>query len=341
MGSTDALQPQHGDAALREMKHWIDIDTPSALVVTSQADAGFWTAIVEAAGARMLASVSGADALARMAVTVDVDVVIVDCCTGFPGIDALIVRLDAMAHAGNGAIIFVTNMPCLDMVDSIVSASNALILCEPNERDLAAALFSTLRQRQLPSQLNDSGQYGEITRLDKLVDDVGRLTSMLESFVGHGRPSVTHDKEAHRAGTSELFSPAKSYTPPPENLVGHGEETIKAEQVRAVLRARRLRDQLLSGDLFADPAWDILLDLMAAHLEGNKVSVSSLCIAAAVPPTTALRWIQQLTDRGLLLRRADKQDGRRIFITLSHTGLAAVRTWFDISRPLLQSAVGG
>lgn len=32
--------------------------------------------------------------------------------------------------------------------------------------------------------------------------------------------------------------------------------------VRAVLRARRLRDEHFPSDLFADPAWDILLDLL-------------------------------------------------------------------------------
>ena len=67
--------------------------------------------------------------------------------------------------------------------------------------------------------------------------------------------------------------------------------------------------------------------------------MSSLCIAAAVRPTTALRWIKAMTDQGLFERCADPEDGRRIFITLSQRGLAAIRTWFDLSRPLLQSAM--
>ncbi len=49
---------------------------------------------------------------------------------------------------------------------------------------------------------------------------------------------------------------------------------------------------------------------------GNRVAVSSLCIAAAVPATTALRWIKALTDRGLFVRAADPQDGRRVYIEL-------------------------
>jgi hypothetical protein len=85
-------------------------------------------------------------------------------------------------------------------------------------------------------------------------------------------------------------------------------------RIRAHIKARRLRDRFFDPELFADPAWDMLLDLSAARLEGRQVSVSSLCIAAAVPTTTALRWIKALVDRGLFLRESDPADARRAFI---------------------------
>ena len=78
-----------------------------------------------------------------------------------------------------------------------------------------------------------------------------------------------------------------------------------------------MRNRFFDAELFADPAWDIMLDLMAARLEGAKVSVSSLCIAAAVPATTALRWIKTMTDAGYLERRSDPTDARRVYIHLS------------------------
>ncbi|MFL6753354.1 MAG: MarR family transcriptional regulator [Sphingomicrobium sp.] len=87
--------------------------------------------------------------------------------------------------------------------------------------------------------------------------------------------------------------------------------------VRGILRSRRLRDRFFEASLFADPAWDILLELYAAELGQYQVSVSSLCIGAAVPPTTALRWIKTLEQKGLLVRRADPHDGRRIFMEIS------------------------
>jgi DNA-binding MarR family transcriptional regulator len=86
--------------------------------------------------------------------------------------------------------------------------------------------------------------------------------------------------------------------------------------VRAMLASRRRRADYFDASLFADPAWDILLDLYAADQEGVSVSVSSLCIAASVPATTALRWIVRLEAVGLICREPDPFDGRRDFLQL-------------------------
>ena len=50
------------------------------------------------------------------------------------------------------------------------------------------------------------------------------------------------------------------------------------------------------------------LDLMQAEIAQHRVPVSSLCIAAAVPATTALRWIKTMTDTGPFVRRADPRE---------------------------------
>ena len=84
------------------------------------------------------------------------------------------------------------------------------------------------------------------------------------------------------------------------------------------IKQRRLREHFFKNDLFADPAWDMLLDLTVARLEQKDVAVSSLCIAACVPTTTALRWIKVLMDAGLLERRVDPDDGRRNYIQLTN-----------------------
>ena len=72
----------------------------------------------------------------------------------------------------------------------------------------------------------------------------------------------------------------------------------------------------------------MLLDLLQAELAQHRVPVSSLCIAAAVPATTALRWIKSMTDAGLFLRRADPHDGRRVFVELSPGASEGMRRYF-------------
>lgn len=106
--------------------------------------------------------------------------------------------------------------------------------------------------------------------------------------------------------------------------------------IRTLLRTRRLRTHFFRADLFADPAWDMLLDLMAARLEGKQVAVSSLCIAAAVPPTTALRWIGVLTEGGLVVRVADRNDGRRVYIELAEPTARALVAWLHEARRMLR-----
>ena len=64
---------------------------------------------------------------------------------------------------------------------------------------------------------------------------------------------------------------------------------VKAQQVRSTIKSRRMRNEVFGDNLFGEPAWDMLLDLYASHLEQKRVSVSSLQIASAVPGTTALR----------------------------------------------------
>ncbi len=103
----------------------------------------------------------------------------------------------------------------------------------------------------------------------------------------------------------------------------------RLSQVRRYLRARRLRERLFPADLFADPAWDMLLDLYASELEEQAVSISSACVASAVPATTALRWLGRLEQLGLIERSDDKNDNRRTFVRLTPTTRAAVERWLE------------
>lgn len=114
-----------------------------------------------------------------------------------------------------------------------------------------------------------------------------------------------------------------------ENSAPEGvESSVSIGRIEDALDARRLRYRFFDAHLFADPAWDMLLVLFRAEIAQHRVSLSSLADAAAVPATTAQRWIKAMTDADLFRRRADPTDARRIFLELSPTASGAMRAYF-------------
>lgn len=130
----------------------------------------------------------------------------------------------------------------------------------------------------------------------------------------------------HAMEASGSVLESKQASPP---AIVHSARTGSKEVLLMTIRARADRLKFLPPELFADPAWDMLLDLYLADIMSRRVSVSSLCSASNVPATTALRWIGHLTKEGLIERMSDPCDGRRYFIALSKPGLAQMDGYFD------------
>lgn len=219
--------------------------------------------------------------------------------------------LDLLEHDRRRAVIaFPTD--CIDAVVSRVARSVTL-LCSPTNIDRAVALAAGPNVAQGFNADNDDNE-----RLQKLADEVARIAATLAELAGSplskGGDAFSDGLIGYRAApVPVLAKPA----------------TINVRDVREMIRARRLRDRFMPSDLFGEAAWDMLLDLMAARIEGSQVAVSSLCIAAAVPPTTALRAIRGMTERGLFVRVADDHDKRRIFIELSENTADAMRGYLS------------
>jgi len=215
------------------------------------------------------------------------------------------------------------------------------ILCEPSESDIISMLvLAGLRQAEpKASRMNDVAHDREVARLEKLSEEVRRLASTIERLSTPDRPflpgSPTKESDiSYRPASHDQPEPAapQARSREPSHGIAAADQPLDHVDIRALIRARRLRDEFLPADLFADPAWDMLLDLLGARLADRRVSVSSLCIAAAVPPTTALRWIRQLTDRGIFIRIDDPLDGRRVFIDLTDKAADAMLGWVQAVR---------
>ncbi len=229
-----------------------------------------------------------------------------------------------------------TTLAALDRVAAAIPASiDAQLLVDADPADKLVALAAARRMRFV--EFNDVARDDAMERIDRLQEEVARIARMLGDLAAQqgGLPGAPASF-ALRGRDSDDFagqlrSPPRDFAAAPRSFMPE-ERTLdrqRAKQVRRMLRQRRMREHYFPADLFADPAWDMLLDLYAARLERQPVSVSSLCIAAAVPATTALRWIKTMTDAGLFLREQDPQDGRRIFIALADGACDALSRYFE------------
>lgn len=114
-------------------------------------------------------------------------------------------------------------------------------------------------------------------------------------------------------------------------LTAANAQSMAPEALRQVIKRRRARELCFPAGLFADPAWDILLDLTVARIERQDLSVTDVCVAAAVPQTTALRWIGTLEREGLIDRTPDPRDSRRVIVRLSEDGWERMERYLRIT----------
>jgi DNA-binding MarR family transcriptional regulator len=103
--------------------------------------------------------------------------------------------------------------------------------------------------------------------------------------------------------------------------------------VSAAIRAWRERACYLPGELFSDPAWGMLLELLHAEIEKRQVSLRRLSKASAASTPSAIRWLKVLEDRELVTRQADPLNSGNEILELSPKGSTALRFYFrDIEK---------
>lgn len=255
------------------------------------------------------------------------DIVLVDAPDPSGALLAALARLDMRAARCSSQLIVSTSPIGLDAVFGCLDQSGAQILVAPGDADRALALGTALARVPVGAVHELSGE--DRLALVRLTEQVQILARKMEGFAGADDLLPGEREDDSRV----LRAPSVEYMAPSAPARPQGGASAyalpRSALVREIIRQRQLRARFFDEGLFADPAWDILLDLTASKVEGRQVSVSSLCIAACVPPTTALRWIGQMTEAGLLDRVRDPIDRRRAFIELSDKAAGAMARYFD------------
>ena len=250
------------------------------------------------------------------------DLVLVDCAEASADALALLSRLDMRGGKAGAQLVVSTTMSALDSVFGCFSMSAPQILVDPGRAERIIAIGRVLAR--VPNlRLREMGEEDRLMLL-RLTEQVGQIAERLEQLSPGQREG---------GGAFRFESPAPAWR-------GEGEDYEAARDgsdrprlpeavvLRKLIKARQLRMRFLDAQLFADPAWDILLDLAAARAERQQVCVTSLCIAAGVPATTALRWIGQMVDADLLVRVSDPHDRRRAYIALADSTADALARYF-------------
>ncbi len=312
---------------------WATDHRPSLLIVAPPHQQPQVTAIADGAGFRVT-SVLCRDTLAqRLALMVGVDAILVDV-RGFgpddPRLTGLLTTLLAWPAWSDARALMLVDVAAVEMVAALLHLRFDQLLCDPAPSEISMALCLLAAAGKVPDVLHDIGRDADSARLEELSAQVRILAQTIDRIA---RESQSDDASHLRdRDSSYVPTPSGGSAGRPRKNAERSSQAATRVEIRALLQIRRMRDRFLPGELFADPAWDMMLDLMGARMDGKTVSVSSLCIAAAVPPTTALRWISQLTERGIFQRRNDPDDARRVFISLSDEAAEQLSDWFTAVR---------
>lgn len=263
------------------------------------------------------------------------DVVMVDCMvTGTRGIDGMMLaglaRLDMRVARSGAKLIVATNLEGLDDVFAVLDQSNPQILVAPSRAERVIAVGRVMGEAGA-ARLREMAEEDRVALL-RLSQQVEAIAHSLDRM-GHPGAGAPFEGVRRVAGAAEGLR-ASGFAAPRPAQPGLPDPRL----VRQMIANRQARARFFDAALFGDPAWDMLLDLVAAHGEGARVSVTSLCIAAGVPATTALRWLTQMVESGLFERVPDPADRRRAFIALSEKAIAAMSAYFASLRTPVELA---
>jgi hypothetical protein len=180
------------------------------------------------------------------------EVVLVDCPeVSERGADAL-ARLDEHAARTGTQLVLSTSFAGLDAVYAACANSEPQILVNATRTGRVIALGMILANNS-SSAVRELSEADRLTLL-RLTEQVGMIAQRLDRFgeAGGGPQFPSLDQPLETNGGERPVRAAKPALPDPR-------------LVRRILQHRQARAKFFDGELFADPAWDMLLDLTAAR----------------------------------------------------------------------------
>lgn len=219
-------------------------DRPPVLVAASSNAGGVRArAVIEAAGVRVADMITVGEAGARIDRQAAASALWIELDTdaGAP-LDALLSKVNRDVADGRYAAVVAASAALIEPVLARVDQAGIELLIDAGEAERVAALAVALNHPFRDQRVADVASDQNAARLRQLSEEVGRIASTLARL--SSAPPLAPPQRAIELGAGEERPP------------------VSVEQIRNVIRARRLRALFFDQELFADPAWDMLLDLL-------------------------------------------------------------------------------
>ena len=218
---------------------------PPILIAASSGDARQRAKMAAEAAGYRTAAVAIEDAVDRLDIQAAASAIWVELDSdGGTALDRLLDRIDA--ESDRLPAVVSAPLAMIDPIAARLQGEGVHLLFDATEVDRIAALAVATgwaRSRN-EARAHDISKEPSSARLRQLSDEVSRIAATLARLsTGPG------------AGTGEKSEPPKGDAP-----------QVSLEIVRQIIRARRLRARYFDEELFADPAWDMLLDLLQAEI---------------------------------------------------------------------------
>ena len=95
-----------------------------------------------------------------------------------------------------------------------------------------------------------------------------------------------------------------------------------ANLAAAMVNFRRARSEILPAELFAEPAWDLLLELFVADANGTQLTGADVSKRCNIAPSVLSRWLRHLSKCRLII--GDGTGDLTDPLTLSGEGMASM-----------------
>lgn len=264
--------------------------------------------VLVANGYSCLTATGAQEALELIAANADILVAISDI--SMPGMDGitLLERINSQSLPGSAPrVVFLTAHARVDYAVAALRLGAIDFLTKP------------VRPQSVLNVVRSAVQRVERERaMSVLPDQVAMLARKAEELAAIVRGGAS----LHEGGVAAAYGGPASQ----ENESAHSGHVALV----GMDHLRRLRREFPPlGDL-DDVAWDLLRELVRAERAGERLSVSSLSMAAEqVSSSTAMRRIQELARTGLIVRSTDPTDARRDFVVLATELRATLERYLD------------